>query len=86
MDFLFQAFIGTFVVTFSFLLLSIASAGKDHFNDTNVCETVFQYEKVVEENEEEIEEVTYEELDENISMESLKRRENQINARYSEIS
>lgn len=85
MDFLFQAFIGTFIVTFSFLVLSIASAGKDHFN-TNVCETVFQYEEVEKEIDEEIEEVTYEELDEKVSLESLKQRGSQINAKYSEIS
>lgn len=80
-DFLFQAFIGTIVVTVSFLMLSIASAGKEPFNCNYKSEMVFQ-----DIQDEEIEEVTYEELDEKISVESLKQRENQINTRYSEIS
>lgn len=78
MDFLFQAFIGTFVVTFSFVLLSIASAGKEDISSINKTETVFQ--------DEVIEEVTYEELNEKVSIESLKRKDNQVNVRYTKVS
>ncbi len=78
MDFLFHAFIGTLVVTFSFVLLSITSVGKEKSNSTFQTETVFQ--------DKEIEEVSYEELNEKVSIESLKQRDNQINVRYTTIS
>ncbi len=82
MDYLFHAFIGTFIVTFSFVMLSLTSVGKENSNysyqSETQTETVFQ--------DEEIEEVTYEEVDENVSIESLKQRENQVNVKYTKVS
>ncbi len=77
MDFLFQAFIGTFIITFSFVVLSITTAGKEKVTSHYDTETVFQ--------NEEIEEVSYEELNEKVSIESLKQKDNQINVKYTKI-
>ncbi len=78
MDFLFQAFIGTFIVTFSFIVLSATSVGKEKVSYPYETATVLQ--------DEENEEVSYEELNESVSIESLKQKDNQINVRYTKVS
>ncbi len=83
MGILFHAFIVTMIVTFSFALLSLTSVGKESHFCTYETANEIPNEEV---QEEEIEEVSYEVIDESVSIESMKKRDNQVKVRYSEIS